>query len=113
MKQKLNEIAFDANDYIAGWIQRQPTVKEESITDWLLDYFHQRAPNVRYYEFNRIEEARYTGADWDWWFLLRKGCFKVRVQAKKLRYGKDHFPALARENQGGCQIDLLLDSIAL
>ena len=108
----LGEVARLANDYVAGWLQRQPAVKEESITDWLLDYFHQSSPDVRYYEFDRHEEARFSGADWDWWFLLRRGCFKVRVQAKKLRRGKDHFTELARYNQTGYQIDLLLDSSA-
>lgn len=112
MKTTLGEVAGQANDYVAGWLQRQPAVKEESITDWLLDYFHQNGPDVRYYEFDRHEEARFSGADWDWWFLLRTGCFKVRVQAKKLRLGKDHYPELARSNQKGYQIDLLLDSSA-
>src|SRR5208337_3889117 len=112
MKTTLGQVATQANDYVAGWLHRQPAIKEESITDWLLDYFHQNSSDVRYYEFDRHEEARFSGADWDWWFLLRTGCFKVRVQAKKLRRGKDHYSKLARSNQTGYQIDLLLDSSA-
>jgi len=110
MDIQLGSISREANDYVAGWIRRQPTVKEESITDWLLDFFHQKTPNIRYYEFNRFEEARFSGADWDWWFLLRNGCYKIRVQAKKIRRGKDHFLELARSNQTGYQIDLLIES---
>lgn len=112
MKNTLGQVARQANDYIAGWLHRQPAVKEESITDWLLDYFHQNSPNVRYYAFDRHEEARSSGADWDWWFLLRTGCFKIRVQAKKLRRGRDHYSELTRSNQTGYQIDQLLDSSA-
>ena len=112
MKTSLGKVAHQANNYVAGWLQRQPAVKEESLTDWLLDYFHQNSPDVRYYEFDRHEEARFSGADWDWWFLLRTGCFKIRVQAKKLRRGKDHYSDLAHSNQTGYQIDTLLDSSA-
>ncbi|MCX6829579.1 MAG: hypothetical protein NT002_09905 [candidate division Zixibacteria bacterium] len=112
MKTAIGIVAREANDYVAGWLQRQPAVKEESITDWLLDFFQQKTPDVRYYEFDRHEEARFSGADWDWWFLLRNGCFKMRVQAKKIKPGKDHYSELARSNQTGYQIDLLLDSSA-
>lgn len=113
MKPTLGKVARQANDYLAGWLHRQPVVKEESLTDWLLDYFQQNTPDVRYYEFDRLEEARSSGADWDWWFLLQSGCFKIRVQAKKLRQTKDHYPELARSNQTGYQIDILLDSSAV
>jgi hypothetical protein len=112
MNTRFGIVAREANDYAAGWLRRQPAVKEESITDWLLDFFQQKSSDVRYYEFDRHEEARFSGADWDWWFLLRNGCYKIRVQAKKLRRGKDHYPELARSNQTGYQIDLLLDSSA-
>jgi hypothetical protein len=112
MMTTICNIAREANNYAEGWLRRQPAVKEESITDWLLDFFQQKTPNIRYYEFSRFEEAKFSGADWDWWFLLRNGCFKMRVQAKKLRMGKDHYSGLARSNQTGYQIDLLLDSSA-
>lgn len=108
----LCQIARDASSYVAGWLQRQPALKEESITDWMLDYFVQHSSEVRYYQFTRHEEARISGADWDWWFLLRRGCFKIRTQAKKVQRGHDHYRDLARFNQTGCQIDLLLESSA-
>lgn len=108
----LCKIATDASAYVAGWLQRQPSLKEESITDWMLDYFVQHSSEVRYYQFTRHEEARISGADWDWWFLLRKGCFKIRSQAKKIQRNHDHYRDLARSNQTGFQIDLLLESSA-
>ena len=69
------QIARDANDYVDGWMTRQPEIKEESITDWLLDYFDQHSSQLKYYQFNRYEEGAFSGADWDWWILLRNGCF--------------------------------------
>jgi hypothetical protein len=106
----LCQISRDANDYITGWMNRQPEVKEESITDWLLDFYTQHTNEIRYYQFNRYEEGRHTGADWDWWILLRNGCFKLRIQAKKIRLGHNHYTDLTRNNQNGFQIDILLNS---
>ena len=108
--KSLYELAQKADNYTAGWMSRQPAVKEESITDWLLDFFDQNSSLIQYYQFNHHEEARYSGADWDWWFLLRKGCFKIRVQAKRVRKNHDHYPNLARSNRSGYQLDKLLDS---
>ena len=104
------KIARDANDYVSGWMTRQPEIKEESITDWLLDYFDQNTSQIRYYQFNRHEEGRIYGADWDWWILLPNGCFKLRIQAKKIKNGANHYNDLTRNNQNGYQIDLLLNS---
>lgn len=106
----LCQIAQSANDYASGWMTRQSAVKEESITDWLLDYFHQNSRDIEYYQFSRHEEGRYSGADWDWWFLLGRGCFKLRIQAKKLRMRHNHYGDLARSNKSGLQIDMLLES---
>ncbi len=104
--------AESASRYVTGWLQRQPAVKEESITDWLLDYLTQHNSQIRYYQFSRHEEGRSSGADWDWWILANRGCFKLRVQAKKLRSNYDHYNSLAHSNSIGYQIDLLLDSSA-
>jgi len=109
----LCQIATDASAYVAGWLQRQPALQEESITDWMLDYFVQHSSDIRHYQFTRYEEARMSGADWDWWLLLERGCFKIRSQAKKVRRNHDHYRDLARANKTGCQIDLLLDSSTL
>lgn len=102
----------NASSYAAGWLFRQPSLKEESITDWLLDYVQQHSTAIRYYLFDRIEEGASSGADWDWWFLLSDGCFKIRVQAKKIKKDKDHYKDLAHFNKKHFQIDLLLDSSA-
>ena len=106
----LYELAEEAVNYTAGWMSRQPAVKEESITDWLLDFFDQNSSLIQYYQFNRHEEARSSGADWDWWFWLQKGCFKIRVQAKKVKKNHDHYEDLARSNMTGYQLDTLLNS---
>ena len=110
--KSLYELAEEADSYTTGWMSRQPALKEESITDWLLDFFDQNSSLIQYYQFNHHEEARYSGADWDWWFLLRKGCFKIRVQAKRVRKNHDHYRDLARSNKTGRQLDILLDSSA-
>ncbi|MET0105864.1 MAG: DUF6615 family protein [Sedimenticola sp.] len=115
MTKTLHDISLDASKYTSGWISRQPTVKEESITDWLLDYFDQNSSDISYYQFTRHEEAKYSGADWDWWVILpeSKGCFKIRVQAKRLRQGHDHYSDITRSNKHGFQIDTLLKSSAI
>lgn len=102
--------ARDANDYVSGWLTRQPELKEESITDWLLDYFDQHTNQIRYYQFNRQEEGKTYGADWDWWIILPNGCFKLRIQAKKVKKGANHYNDLTRNNKHGFQMDLLLNS---
>ena len=109
--KSLYELAEEANSYTAGWMSRQPALREESITDWLLDFFDQNSSLIQYYQFNHSEEAR-SGADWDWWFLLRKGCFKIRVQAKKVRKNYNHYRDLAHSNKKGKQLDILLNSSA-
>lgn len=110
--KNLCETAKDASQYVAGWLQRQPSVKEESITDWLLDYLDQHCTQISYSQFTRHEEGRSSGADWDWWILLRSGCFKLRVQAKRLKRRVDHYSDLGRSNKYGYQIDMLLNSSA-
>ncbi len=112
MTDKLHKVSLDASSYASGWLKRQPGVKEESITDWLLDFFDQNSNQIRYYQFNRHEEAKLSGADWDWWILYpnNKGCFKIRVQAKRLRKGHNHYLDITRANKSGYQIDMLLDS---
>lgn len=87
-------------------------MKEESLTDWLLDHFMQQSSEILYYQFTRHEEGKESGADWDWWILLEHGCFKIRVQAKKVRKSHDHYRDLARSNKSGYQLDMLLKSSA-
>ena len=70
--------------YVRKWLVRQPSVKEESITDWLLFDISENIKSVYYQAFTRHEEARKTGADWEWWFVFRDFAMKLRIQAKKL-----------------------------
>lgn len=104
----LNQLSLE----IQRWIQAQPGVKEESLTDWLLYELSKRDSTVIYKAFTRHEEARYTGADWDWIFVFSDGMVRFRVQAKKLLSNADNYPGLARSNQYGQQITKLISSAA-
>jgi len=92
------------------WMMRQPAVGEESITDWLLFEVSEQLPQVRYYKFNRFEDARVSGADWDWWFVGNRVSMGWRVQAKKLKKDADNYADIARANRFGLQIEKLLES---
>lgn len=98
--------------YVRKWLIRQPSVKEESITDWLLFDISERIKGIYYRAFTRHEEAGKTGADWEWWFVFRDFAMKLRIQAKKLILKQDNDPSLAHTNRHGLQIEKLLkDSI--
>ena len=99
---------IDASTYIANWLTKQPSVKEESLTDWLLFEISSKIPRVRYVSFSRYVEARKTGADWEWWFLYPGGSYRYRVQAKKASPNGDNYPSIAYTNQHGLQIDKLI-----
>lgn len=101
--QQLSSDTFD-------WIDAQPEVKEESITDWFLYELSKRCKNVAYKSFTRHEEAKHTGADWDWIFVFTDGAVRLRVQAKKLFPSTDNYPGLARTNRYGQQITKLINS---
>lgn len=107
---KLCEILCGTSSYINNWLSKQPEAKEESLTDWLLFDLAEKTPNIFSHAFNRHEEARETGADWEWWFVYDDGAWKFRVQAKKLFNHKDNYPEIARTNKHGLQADLLLSS---
>lgn len=97
------------------WISKQPSVKEESLTDRLLFDISELDPRITYHALTRHEEAA-VGADWEWWILVddpeAKGFFAYRfiVQAKKIYEDRDNYPALNYRNKNGHQIDLLLSS---
>lgn len=95
---------------IQQWLSAQPEVKEESLTDWLLYELSKREARVSYKAFTRHEEAKYTGADWEWAFVFKDGTVRLRVQAKKLFQGVDNYPGLARSNRYGQQITMLISS---
>lgn len=93
--------------------EKQPHVKEESLTDWILYTISERTNKFYYKAFSRNEEAA-NGADWEWWVLVndyRGFCgYRFLVQAKKLKQAQDNYPLIAYGNKNGLQIDLLIDS---
>lgn len=101
---------IDGATKIKRWLAKQPEVKEETLTDWLLYNLSEESPAIRYKQFNRTEEGRKTGADWEWWFLFPNGrSFVARIQAKKLKHNSDCFPGIAYSKNNKLQIERLLD----
>ena len=98
----------DEGRYIAAWMAAQSEVKEESITDSYLYRLSRATTTIRYRSFSRWEEARRTGADWEWWFLLQHGALRLRVQAKKLRGGRNMRAEITRHNRHGGQMAMLM-----
>lgn len=105
----INSQINGSSEYIKRWIQKQPNVKEESLTDWLLYNLSDNVPGIYYIAFSRVEEARTTGADWEWWFIFNEKSFKFRVQAKKGDSTGDNYPAIAYTNKYGLQIEKLIE----
>jgi hypothetical protein len=101
---------FDISCRVSRWLFRQPGVGEESLTDWLLYEIANRLPFVYYLKFTRRQEARESGADWEWWFIGRKVSLGLRIQAKKLAVKPDYYPVLAYTNAHGLQIERLIES---
>ncbi len=95
------------------WLEKQPNVKEETLTDWLLYQASLKSNRVFYKAFTRNEEA-YNGADWEWWILSDNCCgvfaYRLLVQAKKLKHSQDNYNSITYGNRNGMQIDLLLSS---
>lgn len=103
------EIFCESTAHIKNWIDKQPEVGEESITDWFLFNISEKLPNIKYKQFTRYVEGRVTGADWEWWFVFSNSqSFATRVQAKKIRLNKDNYPGLAHTTQGTLQVDKLI-----
>lgn len=104
----------EASKYVVEWLKAQPNVGEESITDWLLYDLSKNVPSLTYKKFTRHDEAKRTGADWEWWFIDKdKAALSLRVQAKKLlsgkNSGKNNYKNLAHKNKHGLQIEKLLE----
>lgn len=95
------------------WLNKQPNVKEESLTDWLLYQASIRSNRVFYKSFTRNEES-HIGADWEWWILIEDICglsaYRLLIQAKKLKKSEDNYKSITYGNKNGMQIDLLLSS---
>lgn len=111
--KRLCEIFEDSSSYIKDWLQDQPELKEESMTDWFLYNLSKLTPAIRYKQFTRTEEGRKTGADWEWWFVFSdKKSFASRVQAKKLKQNFDNYSGIAYVSSDKLQIERLLDDSA-
>lgn len=99
----------ESTAYVKNWIDKQPEVGEESITDWFLFNISEKLPYIKYKQFTRYVEGRVTGADWEWWFVFSNSqSFATRVQAKKIRLNKDNYPGIAHTTQGTLQVDKLI-----
>ena len=101
---------IDKSKYVYNWMKKQPSVGEESITDWLLFALSESLTSLKYKTFSRHKEARETGADWEWWFVDDKKALCSRIQAKKLFASKDNYNSLAYTNKYGLQIEKLIDN---
>lgn len=99
----------DVSSECRSWINSQPCVKEESLTDWLLYTFSAKSNKIFCKTFTRNEEA-HTEADWEWWFSTNVKAYRFLVQAKKLRPNADNYPLSHYGNKNGLQIDLLIES---
>lgn len=101
----------NTSEYIYKWLQQQPFVKEESLTDWLLYNISQKTDKVYYKTFTRHEEA-FNGTDWEWWIIANEystmRAYRFLVQAKKLKSKDDNYPLLSYGNRNGLQVDLLI-----
>lgn len=81
-------------------------IGEESITDHLLlDLVRLFPYPTRVMKWSKWDEARKTGADWDWWFLdpVRDVGVGLRIQAKRIDYGRERMSGLEHENTHGPQ----------
>lgn len=109
----------NCSEKIYRWLDKQPHVKEESLTDWLLYTLSENCSQIYYQAFSRHEEAE-NGCDWEWWVLTsdtwrKQECnaYRFLVQAKKLyANNRDNYSLLNYGNKNGTQIDLLLKEAA-
>ena len=101
-----------ASKEIKSWILSQSTVKEESLTDWLLYDISRNIGGVVYFPFSRHVEGKTTGADWEWWFLFPRFAIRMRVQAKRIHPQVDNYEGLAYKKKTCSQVDKLLSDSA-
>jgi hypothetical protein len=63
-------------------------VREDSITSYNLQDLKVKHPKqIKIRDFTPHEEARISGADWEWWFVDNDGAIGFAVQAKRLDKG--------------------------
>ncbi len=116
-------VFHNCSSYIKDWLIKQPHVKEESLTDWLLFDTSKHNSAIYYQAFSRHEEA-FNGSDWEWWILTANStsptqsstynAYRFFVQAKKLlSNGQDNYSGLSYSNKNGLQIDLLTQKASI
>lgn len=100
---EMNDIMQEVRD----WLMMFPNTKEESITDFLEFRMTKRLYKIEFKQFNRHDEAHYTGADFDLILLFNKETWIFRIQAKKL---KDWVNRKRFDYKKWKQMNLLIDS---
>lgn len=99
------------SEYVHDWCNMQKSVGEESITDWILFELSKSVPQIKYIKFTKHQEARETGADWEWWFVDKEHFIRLRIQAKRIKDDiEDLYPKLLYSAKNhGLQIDKLIN----
>ena len=99
------------SEYVHDWCQKQSSVGEESITDWILFELSKSVPQIKYMKFTKSQEARKSGADWEWWFVDNRHFIRLRIQAKRIKNSsEDLYPKLLYSSRKhGLQIDKLIN----
>src|ERR1700730_12804459 len=84
---------------------------EETLTDLnLMEIATRHGDRVCLKKFSRWDEARVSGADWEWWLGSPGSWIGLRLQAKKLNIRTLRYDDLAHRNQWGFQVDRLIES---
>jgi hypothetical protein len=82
-------------------------VGEEAITALnLQDIKIAHSAQVKIRDFTHHEEARFSGADWEWWFVDPAGAIGFAVQAKRLEKGR--YDVAYKPDNHDLQINTLL-----
>ena len=107
------DIHKNINIEVCEFLKNVPSVKEESITDYLVWQWNKANLQTKHFDvatFTRDWESRVTGSDFelDIWFMTKSGGSVLSVQAKKLTKQKDGYArALRYKNNKKNQMDTL------
>src|SRR5688572_28704463 len=69
----MNSISASFNECsaeIKRWLQREPEVKAETLTHWLLPQLSNLNQNIHFGHFDFHDQKHTPRADWQWWFVL-------------------------------------------
>lgn len=98
---------------IKSWLIRQPDVKVESLTSWLLPNLALKSNAIKYKQLPYSAAGQSRVADWEWWFVFSNtSSFAARVLAKRLAPSVDNYTSIAAADNGKQEIDELLDASA-